>query len=394
MILQVLVLGAGMMGSVIAFDLAESDEVSSVLMFDIDRDRLDACANEDETGKLEVMVHDMRDEELLVTRMREANIDVAVSALAHEFSPIALRAGIAAGTHVVDLVGSKPEAKLAMDAEATEAGAAIIPGFGFAPGLTNVLVGVGFQRLDQVQTAVARVGGLPLHPGPPLDYEVVYSMESTFNQYIRPAIVVRDGEKVKVDALTDHEILTFDEPVGECECFVTDGLGTLPFTLDCSGVQYMAEKTVRYPGHAAKLGTLIDCGLFETDPIRVDGVEVVPRRVLDEVLRPRIQSDDPRDVSVLRVEVSGVRDGEPMTYSFELLDVYDERAAMTSMARTTGFPVTAAVRMLLRGEITECGVLPPEIVFADERYEVLVKELKRRDLTIEETVSSEPSASR
>ncbi len=386
--MQVLVLGAGMMGSIIAADLAHSAEVSSVLLCDIDEGALQACARSDDTGKLRVQQLDMRDEDSLVQCMHELEAKVAVSALAHEFSPVAIRAGIAGGTHVVDLVGSKPQAKLAMHDAAREAGVAIIPGFGFAPGLTNVLVGVGFARLDEVHTAVAKVGGLPLHPRPPLNYEVVYSMESTFNQYIRPAVVVREGERVQVPALSDLENLVFSDPVGECECFVTDGLGTLPFTLDISAVEYMAEKTVRYPGHAAQIETLIDCGLFGTDPLQVGDVQVTPRRVLDAILRPRIRSDEPRDVSVLRVEVSGIRGGEHMTYRFELLDTYDEKTGTTSMARTTGYPVSAAVRMLLRGDISERGMLPPEKIFVDERYDVLLGELKRRDVIIEETVSS------
>lgn len=383
--MKAVVLGAGMMGSVIAVELAESPEISSVLVCDIDESKLEQCAGQAPGDKLEVQRLNVENRQQLLGVLRKA--DVAASALAHRFSIPVLRAAIEAGTHMVDLVGSEPGQKLAMDEEAREAGVAIIPGFGLAPGLTNVLVGVGFERLDSVLTAVARVGGLPLNPQPPLDYQIVYCMESTFNQYVRDATVIKDSKITTVPAMSDRETLRLPEPIGECECFVTDGLGTLPLTLGDPHLEYMAEKTIRYPGHADRIQTLIDCGLFDREPVTVGGTEVIPRRLLDELLRGRLQPDDPRDISVLQVEVTGNSGRRTLTHTFEMIDVYDEENDVTSMARTTAFPASIAVRMLLRGDITRRGVLPAETTFMGENYDILLEELSQKNITIEDRTS-------
>lgn len=382
--MKVVVLGAGMMGSAVAADLAASEEISAVIVADINEENLRACADADATGKLEVQSLDASDTKALLTIMEDAF--AGISALAHVFSMGVVGAAIETGTHLVDLVGSQPEAKLALDEKARRSGSAIIPGFGLAPGLTNVLVGRGFMLLDSVDTAVAKVGGIPQDPEPPLQYRVLYSMESTFNQYVRPSLIVRDGEPVWVDALSDLEVDRYADPMGECESFVTDGLSTLPFTMDLEGVKYMAEKTLRYPGHAAKIQTLIDCGLFETDPVIVQGQSVVPRTVLDALLAPRIMGGDSKDVSILRAEISGTSGGTRATHRFDLVDFYDESRNMTSMARTTAFPCAAAVRMLIRGDIPERGMLAPELVFADHRYDILMQEIGSRGVVIEHQV--------
>ncbi|MDI6824422.1 MAG: saccharopine dehydrogenase C-terminal domain-containing protein [Bacillota bacterium] len=380
--MRALVLGAGMMGSVIARDLAESQEISEVVVADVNPDRLQSCLKADRTGKVSVRVTDAGDRGSLVAAMR--GVAVVASALLHEFSLGVLEAAIDAGVHVVDLVGSKPREKLALDARAKAAGCTLIPGLGVAPGLSNVLVGRGFRRLDDVETAVIKVGGLPQQPHPPLEYRVVYALESCLNQYVRPALIVRDGQAVEVEPMTDLELDDFPPPVGRCECFVTDGLATLPLTLARPDLRYMAEKTVRYPGHAERIRTLIECGFFDTTPTEVGGCQVSPRAVLEAVLRPRLQAGDERDVTVLRVEVSGRKGGKRMLYRFDMVDLYDEATRTTSMARTTAYPCTSACRMLIRGEITERGVLPPELLFDDRLYAVLTRDLAERGVKMQE----------
>lgn len=382
--MKVVVFGAGMMGSVVIWDLAESSEVTEVVACDIDEELLQRIGASDPTGKVRVEVLDASDTAAISGILQGAF--AAVSALAHEFSMGVLRVCVDAGVHLVDLVGSRPEERLALDGAARDNDALIIPGFGLAPGLTNVAIGRGFHLLDSVDTAVAKVGGLPSDPQPPLQYQVLYSMVSTFNQYVSDAVIVRDGEVVRVPAMSDLEIDEYPGPLGECESFVTDGLSTLPFILDLRGISYMAEKTVRYPGHADKITTLMECGLFDTEPVTVDETRVIPRHVLDVLLRPRLTTDDSRDISVMRAEIIGMRGGMRTGLRYQLVDFYDEDAAMTSMARTTAYPCATAVRMLIRGEIPERGVKGPEEIFVDHRYESLIDELARYGVRIEETM--------
>src|SRR5205085_4293797 len=199
-------------------------------------------------------------------------------------------AAIDAGTNFCDLGGNNTvvDAELALDAAARAKGVNVVPDCGLAPGMTQLLVAHAVSRLASVDEIHIRVGGLPLDPKPPLDYQFVFAVEGLINEYVERARVLRGGKIVEIDSMTELEELEFPAPFGTMEAFQTSGgTSTLPDTY-LGRVRELDYKTIRYQGHCEKFKLLVDLGLTTSETIDVDGLQVAPRRVLGEMLLKRL----------------------------------------------------------------------------------------------------------
>lgn len=150
----------------------------------------------------------------------------------------------------------------------------------------------------------------------------------------------------------------------------------------------MVEKTLRYPGHAERMRMLREVGFFDVAPVRAGGVEVRPIDLSAALLFEAWQLEEGEaDLTAMRVEVEGVRDGRSVRYVYDLLDRYDPVTGTTSMARTTGYTCTAMVRLVARGLFREPGIAPPEIVArVPGCFDFVMRELAERDVVFEERV--------
>lgn len=375
-----LVLGAGKMGVVAAKDIVESSADCQVTLVDISFERLKKAADFIQSKRLVCLQRDLEDEP------QRAGVfegqDVALGALIHKHSMLAFETAVRRGVHYVDMVGEWPLERLAYDEEAKRKGVILITGLGVSPGITNVCVGRGVHLLDETDHAKIYVGGNPMHAKPPLNYRIVYSVDSLLNFYDRPVPILRNGEQVKVPPLSDVEPIAFPAPFEDMECFYTDGLNSLLHTMKGRIKGDLFEKTVRHRGHAAAIRVLKDCGFFSKTPVRIGEREVVPWEVLEVLLKERLKLGDEMDVTLLRLEVSGKKAGRPKTHVFEMVDYADKERRTTSMAKTTGFPASIAVQMIAAGTITQRGSLFPEEVFHNVLFDPFLAELAKRGVMI------------
>jgi len=374
------VLGASLMGRVVAKDLLESEPESRVTLMDLDPARLDEVVRLLANPRLVTRMLDVTVRAGAIELLRDH--EVVIGALPHARSLQAIEASIGARVPFVDLVGSKPELRRALDGAASEAGVLVIPGLGVAPGLSNVLVARGMARLDETKDAVIYVGGIPKERTPPLEYQTVYSLVSMFGIFLRPAQLWRKGEKVAAEPLSDLEILDFPLPIGRLEAFNTDGLASLTLTVSPRIRDRLVEKTLRYPGFAEKVKFLLDCGLLDSKPVQVGNATVVPRDVLIHQLDKKLSLGPQGDILVMRVVVKGTSEGREVTHTFDLVDFMDPVTGDTAMARTTCFPATIAARMIASGKIQERGVRFPEEIFAGNLGDLLLSELLARGVSI------------
>jgi len=202
------------------------------------------------------------------------------------------------------------------------------------------------------------------------------------DEYTRKARIIRNGKRVDADVLSELEILDFPG-VGTLEAFLTDGLRTLLDTL--RDVPDMWEKTLRYPGHAAKISTLKDLGFFEEEKVAVGNAEVSPRRLAVKLLTDRLVRPDICDIVAMRVDVSGVKDGKSSSRVYHLVDRCDRKHGITAMARTTAYPASIVAQLMAEKAIKTTGVIPPEkLGMDDEVFERLRSELKTRGISIKE----------
>jgi lysine 6-dehydrogenase len=379
-----LVLGAGMMGAALAKDLIESDREHTVTLADRSSAQLARADGTVSSERLTLLELDIREEKRSEAAFRGS--EVVLGALPHSQSPLALAAAVRSGVHFVDLVGSGTDARLAHDEAARTRGICLISGMGVAPGISNVCVGRAVDALDQAEAACIYVGGVPLHPQPPLNYRVVFAIESVLNAYERPARVKLDGQVQEVAPLSGVEAIAFPPPFDRMECFYTDGLNSLLYTMGERVERELVEKTVRYPGHAQAIETLKACGLFSQEPTEVRGGEVAPRHVLESVLEKCLSRGDERDVTLLRVVVEGKKEGRATTHVFEMVDHCDAETHLTSMARTTCFPASIAAQLIAAGTIDRVGCLFPEDLFCGDLYETLMSYLEERGVVVSHSV--------
>jgi lysine 6-dehydrogenase len=380
--MKILILGAGRMGLGAAYDLAHnSPDVSSVTVADVDGERARAVVETVGGAKLAAAQVDVEDSARVVALMR--GHDAALSCVTYFHNLALARAAIEARTNFCDLGGNNAvvAAELALDAEARAAGVNVIPDCGLAPGMVAVLAAHGAERFDELEAVHIRVGGLPLEPKPPLNYQIVFSVEGLINEYVERARVVRGGAVVEVESMTEVEELEFPAPFGRMEAFQTSGgTSTLPDTF-LGRIRELDYKTIRYPGHCAQFKLLIDLGLASSDEVDLAGARVSPRRLLGEMLVRHLPADEP-DAVLVRLEFRGRTQGMTRRLRYDIIDRFDERTRLSAMQRTTAFPASIVAQMMARGLTTSKGALPQERCVPPAPF---VAALAARDIRIDES---------
>jgi lysine 6-dehydrogenase len=306
-----------------------------------------------------------------------------MSALPYYFNYDMAVGAVDAGVHFCDLGGNTDIVfqQKTLQERACADELSIIPDCGLAPGMVNILAEYGIRRLDEVDAVRIYVGGLPQRPEPPLNYQIVYSLEGVLDYYTTLSWVVRGGKRTRVKALSEREAVQFAEPIGTLEAFHTaGGLSTMAFRYE-GRIPTMEYKTLRYPGHAALMEAIRDLGLLDLEAVDVKGHRVAPRDVFIATVGPRLKKPNGRDLVALRVMVEGRKAGAPKTVGFELIDYYDTEMGISAMERTTGFSLAITGIMQARQQVSGAGVLTPDEAIEPELY---VRELGKRGIKIRE----------
>lgn len=383
----IVVLGAGLVGSVIASDLVESKGFR-VSVVDRSADSL-ARAESRTGGRVKIVEGDCGDPKTL--RAVTASADLVVGALPSTLGFRALTTMVEEGKRYCD-ISFMPEDYLELAPLAKKRGACCVVDCGVAPGMSNLLAAWGVARLDRAEHIDIMVGGIPRVRAWPFEYKAGFAPYDVLEEYVRPARVVEAGRVVVKPALSEIEPVEF-EGLGTLEAFNTDGLRSLAYTLD---VPFMRERTLRYPGHAQLMRALRETGLLSLEPVELGGISVKPRDLLAKLLFPKwTYADGEEDLTVMRVVVEGTMDRARTIFSWELFDRYDASTGYSSMSRTTAFPATSVGRMLLDGTIKEKGVLAPEQLSPlGPILERILKELRSRGVEYRAGVErlSDPAA--
>lgn len=353
--MKTLILGAGLQGRACAFDLLEHTD-AYVTLTDAAPVELPDFLTVYEGKRLAVELLDAKNEDALREAIRGA--DAVMNALPYYFNFSVTKLAVEVGTHYADLGGNTEivRAQKTLHDEAVAKRLSIMPDCGLAPGMVNILAAEGVSRFEHARSAKLFVGGLPQEPKPPLNYQVVYSLEGALDYYTTLSWIIRAGKATQIDALTELECVDFPPPLGTLEAFHTaGGLSTMPWTF-ADKVDVMEYKTMRYPGHVQIMKAIRDLGLLDLDPVEVDGVEVRPRDVFIARVDRDLRTPDAADVVALKVVVEGQRTDGPGKVTFRLLDGYDVEYGMSAMNRTTGFSLAITGYMQAHGEIENVGV--------------------------------------
>jgi lysine 6-dehydrogenase len=377
--MKIVVLGAGLVGGPMALDLAK-DSGFEVTVADIRDEALERVAR---GTKIRIVKADLSDT-AEVSKLAHEH-DLVLSAVPGFMGFATLKAILETGTSCVD-IAFFPEDPLELDSVAKKHAATAFVDMGVGPGMSSVLAGHAHSQLDTTDSIITYVGGLPRVRRWPYEYAAVFSPIDVIEEYVRPARYVENGHLVTRPALSDPELLEFPV-VGTLEAFNTDGLRTMAKTMK---VPNMKEKTMRYPGHIEKMAVLRATGFFGTEPVDVGGAKIRPVDLTAKLLFPmwKLQPGE-ADVTVMRVIVEGTKNGKRTRWTYDLFDSFDEVSGVHSMARTTGYTATAAIRMLGKGMFTDKGVFPPELVgLRRPCVEFLRKQLEDRNVKYLEKIET------
>lgn len=376
--MKITVLGAGLVGTPMALDLAK-ESTFDVLVADVRAEPLEALGAQ--APRIRTKRVDLSQPADLRALVSDA--DIVLSAVPGFMGYETLKTLLEEGKRVVD-IAFFAEDPLTLDALAKTRGAMAIVDMGVGPGMSSVLIAHAHSQLDETTNIITYVGGLPKVRRWPYEYAAVFSPIDVIEEYVRPARYIENGVMVTRPALSDAEYLQFPE-VGTLEAFNTDGLRTMAQTLK---VPNMKEKTLRYPGHIEKMAVLRETGFFSTEPIDVNGVRVAPRDLTAKLLFPMWKlPPGESDITVMKIIVEGKKAGKATRVTYDLFDTYDAVNGVHSMARTTGYTATAAVRLVAKGLWEQRGVFAPEMLgFKQACVDFFLAELRQRGVIYKETI--------
>lgn len=330
---KILILGGGRQGRVIATDLATDYQVTVADLQPVALHGV-SCVQADlaEASEIERLASES---------------DLVVGALPAELGFAAAEAAIGARRSYVDVAFFAEDAAT-LNAQAQEAGVAVVPDCGLAPGISNLLVGRALAVRAAKQVHI-QVGGVAADRERPFGYVMTWSPADLMDEYKRPARIRRGGKVVSLPVFSDMEQIDI-HGVGVLEAFLTDGLRTL-LSLD---VPEMTEKTLRWPGHVEAIRPLLEDGTLQ-------------QRLLADC-----QSGD--DLVAFRVQV----DQQVVTM------VDRPQAGLSAMARTTALTCATFARLAAEGGVRETGVVPPEVIGRDiEAYRFVLERLARHGIRLD-----------
>lgn len=364
--MKICLLGAGNQGRVVAFDLSASGHLVTVLDNDLENLlRLKRRKN------IKPLLFDVRDKRRLVKFL--CDFEMVVGALPGNFGFYAMECAIAAGVDMVDM-SYLPEDPFLLNEKAKKRRVRVVPDAGFAPGLSNILVGETNREWKRIDSLRILVGGLPQRPVAPFNYYLTWSVVDLLEEYTRPARMRKSFKIVTVPALSGVE--KFNLPgIGKLEAFYTDGLRTILKTFP--NIKDMEEKTIRYPGHAQLFKAIMEAGFLGEREIKLENQKIRPKDFTLLLLRDYLTKGDGRDMAILIVELKH----QERMRRYLCVDYYDEERKMTAMARMTGYTCSIITQCLKN--YPDFGIIPPEYLGQDERLSKFIKkELKKRGIYI------------
>ncbi len=364
------VLGAGMVGSAIAADLSEEYSVTAI---DLDEKKLRQLKK---IYKINTLVKDISRLKSLKKILKD--FDLIISAVPGFMGFKTLKKIIESGKDVVDISFFEEDPFL-LNSLARKNNVTAVIDCGVAPGLSNIILGMHNKTMS-IESFECFVGGLPFSRTLPFQYKAPFSPIDVIEEYTRPARIIENGKLIIKSALSEPELLNVD-PVGTLEAFNTDGLRTLLKTMK---ILNMKEKTLRYPGHIAKIQMLKDAGFFSDKEIEINEQKIKPIDFSSKILLPnwKLENNEPEFTAMI-IKIKGKEEGKPVEYTYNLFDKYDEKKKISSMSRTTGYTCSSAARRILNKDYTKKGISAPENIGANDKCFIkILDDLKSRNIIL------------
>lgn len=343
---SVAIVGAGRIGTALGDMLGASGDYRVTL---IDKSEA-ALLGADMATRAEKRALDITDKTALVDAL-EGKFAV-ISAAPYQFTTAIAEAAAEARVHYIDLTEDVASTRRVKQIAET-ADTAFIPQCGLAPGFITIAAHSMARAFDEIETVRMRVGALPQYPSNALNYNLTWSPEGVINEYCEPCEAIVGGELREVPALEEREEFSIDGVT--YEAFNTSGgLGSLCETLK-GRVRDLNYRTIRYPGHAAIMKTLLrDLRLGER------------RDLLKDIFEHALPTTQ-QDVVVIFVTVTGRKNGQLVqeTYANKVYPGAIGGKMRSAIQRTTSAGASTVLDMLAKGQLPQKGYVQQEDIALD-----------------------------
>ncbi len=381
------IIGAGRQGLSAAYDMGRFGEAKEILLYDIDSQVAESGATRLNTllNSNIVRGHGLDASDASQLKKALSGVNATLSAVPYPLNPLITKIAIECGSSLCDLGGHTETVRgqLALDGDAKKAGVTITPDCGMGPGLNISMAILAMSYIEEPEDVFIWDGGLPQNPQPPWNYSLTFNINGFTNEYFGDALFLRDGKVTPIPCLAEIETLNFPAPLGQLEAAVTSGgLSTAPWTLT-GKLKRLENKTLRYPGHWEQFKAYQQLGLFEENPIPVNGSSIAPRDIFHTLLEPKITGGQIRDICVIRTQCKGKSKGKPSSCTLELVETWDESTGFTAMEKLTGWHAAIVAILAAKGEISRGGI-PVETALTAE---ALTREATRRGWEIKKTMT-------
>jgi len=369
--MNVAVLGSGLVGWPMALELSNEKDLK-IRLCDNDEKKLSRASGH---KNIEIRKADLRDPDELRSAIKDS--DLVINAVPGYMGFETLKCVIKEGINAVD-IAFFPENMFDLEALALKHKVIVFCDAGVAPGMSNILAAASYNELDEVSTIRIFVGGLPKIRRWPFEYKAGFSPIDVLEEYTRPARFKRNGEEVSFPALSEPELIDFNQ-IGTLEAFNSDGLRSLLRTLECPN---MVEKTLRYPGHRDKMLMLRETGFLSQEEMVIQDQTIKPIDLATKLLFPLWHLEEGEvDITVMHIAVQGRKGRKKKQIIWDLYDEHDPKTGVHSMARTTGYTATGIARLILNGDYTVPGMHPPEDLSKEpELVQKLLNYLNKRNI--------------
>ena len=377
------VIGAGRQGTASAVDLALKGNAEKIYLVDADYATAEKASEfiEEKTNfkNCEPLEAKATDAKILSEIFK--NVNAVISAVPYYFNIELTKLAIENEASFCDMGGNTPivREQLKFDKFAKSKNVTVVPDTGMGPGLNISMICYAFDKFDEPEEIFSYVGGLPLNPKPPWNYELIFNINGLTNEYYGDAFAIKNGKVAEVPCFSEVETLKF-ENFGELEAAVTTGgLSTAPWTFE-GKLKTLEYKTLRYPGHWEIFKAYSLLGLFSEEPINVKGKEIIPRDVYHALLEPKLKVETPKDVGIMRIVAKGKVNGEKKEFSIELVESIDEKIGLTAMQKLTGWHSSIVAILSAKG-IIQTGAHSVESIDGA----LILEEAKKRGFAFKET---------
>lgn len=390
--MNILLLGVGMQGKAALHDLWRSPAVERIVAADADLPSLQKHVRARRYGKKTSCERVDAGSKASLLRLMRTRPDAVLDLMPSRFSANVAAAALQAGVNLVNSVYVQPEVKKL--APAIKAGGlTFLPEFGMDPGIDLVLLGRAVSLFDRVDTIDSYGAGFPEAAAADnaIRYKVTWTFEGVLRAYMRGGRLVRGGRVVEIGAremFSPENVHELEIPgLGRFEAYANGDavhfaklLGIAP-----GGLQRLGRYACRWPGHCAFWKKLVDLHLLDDEDLTVDGATVNRRRFLAAAMEPYIRlGEKERDVALIRVDVSGEKDGKRMRAVLQVIDRRDLASGLTAMSRTVGYTASIGAQLIAGGRLPKRGLLSP---VRDVPYDIFKEELARRDIRVSEEIT-------